>query len=207
MSWYLNPVQVKRFAEQKTREPIYSANAERLLTAMLSEYDKRPSDYITFDIFLSYRAVDTEYAGGVYAFLTGLGYLVYLDRVMDPDLDRSKVNSETATRLRKRLMQSLSLFYIVSENSAESKWMPWELGFEDGYRAKSAIVPIADKYRGEFRGIEFVAIYPKVIPAHDASLVFITTPDESGDLTEFKLWRDGMPDRKCGMPKCPLPTG
>ena len=102
-------------------------------------------------------------------------------------------------------MQSLALFYVVSENSTDSKWMPWELGFEDGYRAKSAVVPIADKHRGEFKGVEFVAIYPKVIPAVNESMIFIVAPDEKGDLTEFKAWRDSIPSRKCGMPRCPLP--
>jgi hypothetical protein len=204
MSWYLNPMQVKRFAETATGKGVYSFNAKQVLQELLTANDKFPTGLVIFDIFLSYRAVDVEYAAGVYAFLTRLGYKVYLDRIMDPHLDRTKVNIATGNCLRGRLMQSLSLFYVVSENSADSKWMPWELGFEDGYRAKSAVVPIADKNRAEFVGVEFAAIYPKVIPAINESMIFIVDPDESGQLTEFKAWRDSIPSRKCGMPKCPL---
>jgi hypothetical protein len=97
-------------------------------------------------------------------------------------------------------MQSKSVFYIATDNAEGSNWMPWELGFEDGYRGKSAIVPVTNDQN--FRGTEFVAVYPKVQP--DPGSLWIYKPDNSLDTT-FETWRDRVPDRKCGMPRCPLP--
>jgi hypothetical protein len=164
--------------------------------------DKKPSSDKTFDIFLSYRADDADVVMGVYADLIKRGYAVYIDRIMDPDLNRKDVTRQTADTIRNRLMQSKSLFYVASDNAAQSNWMPWELGFEDGYRAKSAIVPVTDKSRYEFVGVEFVGIYPRVSPAPSMLLVHEPTGELLGS---FETWRDSIPKRNCGMPKCPLP--
>src|SRR5207248_3271624 len=118
-----------------------------------------------------------------------------------PQLDRTNVNRNTADVLRNRLMQSKSLFYIATDNSGQSTWMPWELGFEDGYRGKSAIAPVTDKEKDRFVGNEFVAIYPRVVPFDQ----FLAIYDVNGDrLGNFEEWRDSVPKRDCGMPKCPL---
>ena len=203
MSWYYSPSALKRQAEQQTGQPVYASNAVAMMAENVSVRDRIISDTEVFDIFLSYRNTDSEYAFGIYLDLTGRGYRVYLDKVADAQLDRNKITRETAEVLRKRLMQSKSLFYIVSEKSDQSNWMPLELGFEDGYRAKSAVVPVAEKNRGGFAGVEFVTLYPKVVPGSE-NYLWIDTPDEKGNLTHFPDWRDSVPNRKCGMPKCPL---
>jgi hypothetical protein len=203
MTWYYSPGELRKQAEQQAGRAIFASNAVAMMTERVPVQDRIIRDSEVFDIFLSYRNADAEYAFGIYLDLTHRSYRVYLDKVADAQLDRSKVTRETAEVLRKRLMQSKSLFYIVSEKSDQSNWMPWELGFEDGYRGKSAIVPVADKNRGGFVGVEFIALYPKVVPVSD-NYLWIDTPDEAGDLTHFPVWRDSIPDRKCGMPKCPL---
>lgn len=166
--------------------------------------DKHPSPGTVFDIFLSYRTDDSDVVGGVYDDLVRRGYRVYLDRVMDPQLDRTKVTKDTADVLRNRLIHSKSLFYTATENAAKSTWMPWELGFQDGYRNKSAIVPVTEGGTSQFTGVEFVAIYPRVVPITPTSLA-IVEPDLTF-INNFEGWRDSLPKRKCGMPKCPLPS-
>lgn len=150
-----------------------------------------PSDYAEFDIFLSYRNTDIELALGIHTDLKRRGYRVYLDRIMDPQLDRTNVTAATAEQIRKRLTQSKSVFYIATDNAEGSKWMPWELGFEDGYRGKSAVVPVTDDWN--FRGTEFVAVYPRVQPDPDA--LWIYKPDNTVD-TKFENWRDRIPNRQ-----------
>jgi hypothetical protein len=159
-----------------------------------------PSDFEVFDIFLSYRNTDVDLAVGIHTDLVRRGYKVYLDRIMDPQLNRTNVTAATAEQIRKRLMQSKSVFYIATDNAEGSNWMPWELGFEDGYRGKSAIVPVTDDR--DFRGTEFVKVYHRAQPDPDS--LWMYRPDNSLD-TRFETWRDRIPERKCGMPRCPLP--
>lgn len=167
---------------------------------------KSPPIEATFDIFLSYRSADVDVVLGIYLDLIGLGYKVYLDRIMDPQLDRERVTKDTADVLRHRLTQSKVLFYASTENAGESKWMPWELGFADGYRCKAAIVPITES--SEFVGTEFLSIYPKVERDQSSKHggLWIYEPDGKTIIGRFEKWRDELPTRKCGMPQCPLPA-
>lgn len=176
-----------------------TVNAKAILMEKVAS--KSPPLETVFDIFLSYRADDIDVVMGVYEDLIRRRYTVYLDRIMDPQLDREKVTKDTADILRKRLIQSKSLFYASTENSSGSKWMPWELGFEDGYRGKAAIVPITDQ--SVFVGIEFVAMYPKIEP--DAAGLWVFEADSQTLISRYEIWRDAIPKRKCGMPTCPIP--
>ncbi|WP_228136599.1 hypothetical protein [Acinetobacter pittii] len=88
---------------------------------------------------------------------------VYVDWIDDRHLDRSKVTSKTADTLRVRMRQSKSLLYIATDNSSQSKWMPWELGYFDGYSSgKVAILPILNHQYESFSGQEYLGIYPLV---------------------------------------------
>jgi TIR domain len=196
MPAFYTPARVREIA-LTNRKFAATANAREALNESVET--RFPSDYQTFDIFLSYRNADIELAVGVHTDLRKRGYKVYLDRIMDPHLDRSNVTAATAEQIRKRLMQSKSVFYIATDNAEGSNWMPWELGFEDGYRGKSAIVPVTNNQ--SFKGTEFVAVYPRVQP--DPGSLWIYYPDNTLDTT-FETWRDRVPERNCGMPKCPL---
>jgi hypothetical protein len=53
------------------------------------------------------------------------------------------------------MKQSKSLIYLSSENSSSSKWMPWELGFFDGFKPDGvAIMPVLDNPTDSFKGQE-----------------------------------------------------
>lgn len=80
-----------------------------------------------FDIFLSYNINDKDVVKGIYYVLKRMGFKVYVDFVVDPQLDRRCVTKKTAECIQSRLKHSKSLIYAQSSNAAMSKWMPWEL--------------------------------------------------------------------------------
>jgi hypothetical protein len=95
-----------------------------------------------FDIFLSHCYLDKEYILGLKNLLEKMKYTVYVDWDADSDLNRMHVTKGTADLLKHRMRHCRCLFYAISGYSAESKWMPWELGFCDGLHGKVAIVPV-----------------------------------------------------------------
>ena len=57
--------------------------------------------------------------------------------------------------------QCRSLFVCTTENTTHSRWVPWELGFSDGWKdGKAAVLPILDDQ--VFNGQEYFEIYPVV---------------------------------------------
>lgn len=121
------------------------------------------NDYETFDVFISYNIHDKEVVRGIYYFLKKKGYKVYVDFIVDPDLDRSSVTKETAERIQRRLKHSKSLIYALSPSAATSKWMPWELGVVDGKTDKCFIMPVLPySYSKGFKRQEFLLLYPVI---------------------------------------------
>ena len=117
----------------------------------------------SFDIFLSHSSKDKQLILGVKQLIEDSGYSVYIDWVDDPQLDRANVNAQTADILRTRMKQSKFLVYVDSNNATTSKWMPWELGYFDGYKPnKIGILPIRQKSEGSYIGQEYLDLYPQI---------------------------------------------
>jgi hypothetical protein len=131
--------------------------------SILSESARADSAYQDhFDIFLSHTIKDAEIVLGVAMILVDTGKTVYVDWIVDPQLDRSNVTPETARKLRNRMNQSDSLFYIHSKQSTSSRWMPWELGYFDGHNGNVAILPVVEEATDTFTGLEYLGLYPYV---------------------------------------------
>lgn len=145
-----------------------------------------------FDVFLSHSFADAETVLGVVAHLEALGHVVYVDWVVDRELDRSRVSPSTAAQLRKRMDQCDTLLYLHSEHSPHSKWMPWELGYFDAANGNVAILPVVrgDATQG-FKGQEYLGIYPYVdftgLGASSSGLLFIHQDPRRYEL--FDVWR------------------
>jgi hypothetical protein len=137
----------------------YSATA----SMRLNERMEKQASEAQHDIFLSHAFDDKELILGVALTLEDLGYKVYLDWRDDPKLDRTNVTSTTAAKLRERMRASKCLFYSTTENSSNSKWMPWELGFKDGQNTRAAILPIFATTPSSFQGQEYLGIYPYAV--------------------------------------------
>lgn len=115
----------------------------------------------SFDVFLSHSVKDAVAVVGLKGWLEDLGFSVYVDWIVDHDLDRSNVSTATARTIRSRMGQSRSLVYATSRAASTSRWMPWELGYFDGTKGQPqvAICPIETGSSGRFVGEEYLKLY------------------------------------------------
>lgn len=162
---------------------------QKSLNSILTEAARTNST--SFDIFLSHSSNDREILVGFGEAFRSLHHSVYIDNVIDPHLSPEDVTADTAERLRVRMRQSRSLLYLHTDNSFESKWMPWELGFFDGCKQRVAILPVVD-HEGEldFFGQEYLSVYPYVDVAYarDKSGPYLWVNRAWNIYTRFDFW-------------------
>jgi hypothetical protein len=150
----------------EARQAGRSAAASRFKAAgqVLNERAGASTANEPFHVFLSHSYQDVQMDAdailGLYKILSDAGISVYVDWIVDCEMDRTSVTASTADKLRARMRQSKSLFFATSQTSGSSKWMPWELGFFDGYKSRAAILPLTGG--NEFKGQEYLGIYPYV---------------------------------------------
>jgi hypothetical protein len=149
-----------------------------------------------FDIFLSHAREDEELVCGVLALFELLGMTVYVDWIIDRELDREAVTSDHASIIRRRMQSSAVMVVLTTKNSIDSVWMPWELGYFDGRNpGKIVILPIVEDARSGFRGREFLGLYP--VLEHSAGLGHSvsdwTILDERGSLISLRQMAAGKP--------------
>lgn len=124
-----------------------------------------------FDIFLSHSFLDKSEVQGLYQELSDFGFSVYVDWIVDPQLDRTNVTKDSAKLIQSRLRSSKTLLLAISTNASMSKWMPWELGYVDGHTSKCAIIPVSRESSTPkvFKGTEYLLLYPfiKKAPTQD----------------------------------------
>lgn len=111
--------------------------------------------------FLCHSHKDRELAEGLQAKLVEAGLDLYIDwqDVTMPD----PPSHYTADRIR-RLISAADLFlYLATQNSANSKWCPWELGIADARKSEAGIliVPTRDAVGGEY-GNEYINLYRRL---------------------------------------------
>lgn len=143
----------------------------------------------TYDIFLSHSFLDAELIEALKEEFEGLGLKVYVDWIEDRQLDRSAVTSETAKTIKERMKCCKSLIYAFSDNSSKSKWMPWELGFFDGYKGIVAVLPVVETPTSSeaFVGTEFLGIYPYIVNTSGTLFAHRSLTSYVG----FKDWLNG----------------
>lgn len=112
-----------------------------------------------YDIFLSHSSLDKKFVYTLVQLFNEVGYSVYVDWMVDTQLDRNNVNKDTAQVLRNRMNNSRGLSYVATTNSSNSKWCPWELGYFDGKKnGRCCILPIVESQT--FLGQEYLGLYP-----------------------------------------------
>ncbi len=154
---------IRQRAQQAQAVRTFSKSA----ATVLNETVATQSTAKTYDIFLSHSFKDAELILGVKLKLEDHGYDVYVDWVEDPKLDRSKVTRDTAETIRDRMNCCKSLFYSTTPSSSDSKWMPWECGYMDGKRSRSAILPLTHTGISTYEGQEYLGVYPYVVEGQD----------------------------------------
>jgi len=116
-----------------------------------------------FDVFLSHSFLDADVIQGLKELLEAEGLSVYVDWIEDRQLNRDQMTAKTAEVLRTRMRNSQSLIFATSKTSSGSKWMPWELGYFDGFRPNHvAIFPLVQTDGAGFPGQEYLGLYPYV---------------------------------------------
>lgn len=151
------------FTKSEARAAAASARGYRTAKAVLTAAMESYKEHEEFDIFLSHSSDDSDLVLGVMILLQKQGLNVYVDWVVDRQLDRSSVDKATAAILRQRMKHSRSMMYIATDSSSNSKWMPWELGFFDGHKpGQVAILPLLDTENQSFQGQEYLGLYPVV---------------------------------------------
>lgn len=169
-------------ANQTVQKSFYSKTASKILNESYNAYNP----FKTYDIFLSHSYQDAEVILGLKNTLEERGYEVYVDWIEDRQMSRENVNARTANQLRIRMKTCRSLFFVTSDNSTDSKWMPWELGYFDGFKGKVAILPINNSsyQKDTYEGQEYLGLYNYVIDNY--GLLYIRYLN--GTLKGFKEW-------------------
>lgn len=169
-------------ADSVIQKGYFSKTASTILNESYNSFNQ----FKTYDIFLSHSYQDAKVILGLKGTLEDMGYEVYVDWIEDKQLDRGQVNAETANQLRHRMRNCKSLFFATSNNSSDSKWMPWELGYFDGFRRKVAILPINDSAykQNTFEGQEYLGLYDYVIENYG----YLTIKRLNGITKSFREW-------------------
>ena len=113
-------------------------------------------------IFLSHSHKDKDIIKPVIAFLRMSGINVYVDWL---DETMPKFTSrETAEKIQRKIKECDEFIVLLTENSKESKWVPWELGYSDGVKSlnKISILPIKRDLAtkdSDFTGVEYMHLY------------------------------------------------
>lgn len=160
---HLTKEQVLKRARKTTTGSMYdsAASMESYSRQKLNEQTIQFSEARRYDVFLSHSYQDAQTVLGAKGVLEDQGLSVYVDWIEDRQLNREKVNKDTANTLRKRMNQCKSFLYLATKNSVNSKWMPWEIGYFDGKRSnKIAILPILNSETENFEGQEYLSLYP-----------------------------------------------
>lgn len=146
-----------------------------------------------YDIFLSHSSLDKTLVLTLVRLFNEADYSVYVDWIEDTQLDRSKVNKNTAQVLRNRMLSSKGLAYVATSNASNSKWCPWELGYFDGNKnSRCCILPIMNSKA--FRGQEYLGLYPyieyaKVLGKENCD--FWVYDQETRDYVVLSAWLNG----------------
>ena len=116
-------------------------------------------------VFLSHSHQDNDIVGSVIEFLLTIGVYVYVDW-LDPTMPQI-TSAETASKIKERINQCERFVVLLTENSKESKWVPWELGFADAKKEndKIGIFPVKrSPYTNdsEFSGLEYMQLYRRI---------------------------------------------
>lgn len=151
------------------------------------------SDKATFDVFLSYNIKNLDAVKAIFYFLTKKGLKVYLDSIVDPDLQRNNCGKATARRIHNRLMNSNCLLYAQSPSAGQSNWMPWELGVVDGHTHKCFIMPVTADATQVTPRREYLALYPYIKPDYKNAMTIVSEGSESVHIsTDFVQYVKGI---------------
>ena len=114
--------------------------------------------------FLSHSSRDADVILPIVKILEDHGASVYIDK-KDPSLP-PYTSKETASILRTRIGQSKKFVLLASQNSKDSKWVPWELGLAGGRKVDGniAIFPVLENANDTaWLSWEYLGLYDRIV--------------------------------------------
>ena len=115
------------------------------------------------DFFVSHSHHDADAVNHLVARLTARELDVYVD--LDDPLLAGAADDALAARLRDRLVECRALLVVVSAKSADSGWIPWELGFAHGVVGRIWVLALDDHARAAHAKREYFGLYEWITPA------------------------------------------
>ncbi|MDF1738634.1 MAG: toll/interleukin-1 receptor domain-containing protein [Verrucomicrobiales bacterium] len=88
-------------------------------------------------VFLAHSTKDEKYLPSVISILENHGGRVYVDK--DDERLPQSPSRDTAEILRSTIKGCRRFVSFVTENSKDSRWVPWELGLADGEKGSSPV--------------------------------------------------------------------
>lgn len=128
-------------------------------------------------VFLSHSHKDAELAKGLKNRLREQDVDVYID--WEDNSMPDKPNGETAKKVKEKIVECHLFLFLATQNSASSRWCPWEIGFADGKKAydEIAIVPTRDE-QGRYYGNEYLQLYRRLIITDNMKKMGVFKPGE-----------------------------
>lgn len=119
---------------------------------------------VSISSFLSHSSKDDDLLVGAILVLEGHGSSVYIDE-KDPEMP-PYTSEETAALLKSRIRQCKKFVMLASDNSKNSKWVPWELGIADGAKGLNsvALFPASNhSWEQSWAEWEYLGLYQKIV--------------------------------------------
>lgn len=181
------------------RERFFSEQSEftnfekRIINENRRIYNQRDQ----YDLFLSHSYLDKDLIYSLVELFNDAGYSVYVDWMVDTQLDRSSVNAKTADSLRLRMKMCKGLAYVSTTNTPQSKWCPWELGYVDGNKnGRCAILPVLEAPNESFKGQEYLGLYPyidyKKNRQNNKYEFWVNDPNDNTKYVALRKWLAGI---------------
>ncbi len=180
MAVFITRDELRAFAAQKTQRE----------QAALRDSASRRS--LTGSTFLSHSSKDQDLVIGATIVLEAHGAAVYIDEI-DPEMP-PYTTDETANLLKSRIQQAKRFVLLVTKNSKESKWVPWELGVADGYKhlPQIALFPSSDSaYDTTWAETEYLGLYRRIVWGQlqgFSESVWMVLDHKSNTATELRRW-------------------
>ena len=137
--------------------------------------NEKPENF-KYSIFLSHSHHDEYLVKKIVLLLKTLGVEVYVDWL--DDTMPSSTCDKTASRIKQKIKQNHKFIFLATNNSIESKWCNWEIGFGDANKYNDddiAIFPVKDD--NEWKGNEYLQLYPSIKKKQFSNELYIEYPN------------------------------
>ena len=127
------------------------------------DLEKRAATTST-DTFLSHSSLDSAALPAAIGLLKAHGARVYIDKA-DEQLPK-KTSAETGAKLKQRIGECPKFVVLVTANSKNSRWIPWELGIADEKKKirNVALLPdVENQTNPDWPEQEYLGLYPRIV--------------------------------------------